>query len=264
MSVLETDALPQSHTAPQTNTAPSLTVSKVASASAVLRDLLIVTWAAPATAVQALVPPGTILERLPSSEGELLGFVQLVFALREDARWSPLPSQLGEDYHEATLQVLTRTETGPAATVVKHLVSSSQVATSLLPFSRVVEDARFHVYVAGDPARQTFERMGAKLTTHAVQVHVRAEACEVPTQTIFGSWSQSVAFVSRLAQQWHPARLPKESQNLFRTEHTPLAPVAAKLTHQIVRPFDALELGEPILALYQAELPVKNPPIKRR
>lgn len=266
MSVLETDvsapAAPASvATAPQVQTK---TASKVASATAVLHDLLIVTWTIPAELLQPLVPAGTVLERLPSAEGTLVGFVQLVFALRDDARWSVLPAAMGEDFHEATLQVLTRVESRPAAFVLKHFVASTQIATTLMPFTVAVEEARFNVYVAGDPARQTFNKLGIKLTTHSVQVHVRGEATELPERTLIGPWHESVRFLSRLESQYHPARLPKDSQTLFRTEHPALSPVAVKLTHQIVRPFDDLELGEPVLALYQAELPVTNLPLRRK
>lgn len=259
MSVLETDF--SAPTAPRVRTK---TASKVASATAVLHDLLIVTWAVPADSLQSLVPAGTTLERLPCEDGSLVGFVQLLFALRDDARWSVLPASLGDDFHEATLQVLTRDTDGPSAFVVKHFVASTQIATSLMPFTQAAEEARFHVYVAGDPARQTFEKLGIKLTTHSVQVHVRGEATELPERTLVGPWLESVTFFSRLERQVHPGRLPKDSQTLFRTEHPPLKPVAMKLTHQIVRPFDNLELGEPLLALYQAELPVTNLPIRRK
>ncbi|MCX6365486.1 MAG: hypothetical protein NTX57_02105 [Armatimonadetes bacterium] len=259
MSVLEADAplLAQ-------ESSPVHAPLKVATASAVLRDLFIVTWSAPMEKLQALVPPGTTLERLPRSDGQLVGFVQVIFALRENARWSPLPSQLGEDYQEATLQVLTRTENERSAAVIKHFVSSTTIATSLLPFSRVAEESRFSVYVAGDPARQTFERLGVKVTTHAVQLHLRAECAETPEATMIGSWHESVRFLTRLERQLHPARLSKDGQSLFRTQHPPLSPRAATLTHQVVRPFDDLELGEPLLALYQAELPVTNLPIKQK
>jgi Uncharacterized conserved protein (COG2071) len=262
MSVLETEA--DAPVAPASATVSKKTASKVASATAVLHDLLVVTWAVPADKLAPLVPAGTILERLPDSEGTLLGFVQLVFALRDDARWSLLPASMGEDFHEITLQVLTRTEQGPSAFVVQHFVDSSQIAASLLPFTQTTEEGRFHVYVAGDPARQTFERIGVKLTTHSVQVHLRGEATETPERTLIGPWHQSVSFLSRLSHQCHSARLPKNSLSVFRTEHPPLKPMAVKLTHQIVRPFDALELGEPLLAFYQAELPLTSLPIRRK
>ena len=259
MSVLEADAplLAQ-------ETSPAHAPLKVATASAVLRDLFLVTWTAPLEKLQALVPPGTTLERLPNSDGQLVGFVQVVFALRENARWSPLPSQFGEDYQEATLQVLTRTENERSAAVIKHFVASTAIATSLLPFSRVAEEGRFNVYVAGDPARQTFERLGVKATTHAIQLHLRAERMETPEATMIGPWHESVTFLTRLERQYHPTRLSKDGLSLFRTQHPPLSPCTAKLTHQIVRPFDDLELGEPLLVLYQAELPVTNLPIKRK
>jgi hypothetical protein len=261
MSVLETDALAPRATT--TKTVEPRTLPKAVTASATLRDLFIATWTAPLEKLQAMVPAGITLERLPDSDGKLVGFVQVIFALRENARWSPLPSQLGEDYLETTLQVLTRSGSERTAFVVKHFVESTQVAASLTPFSRAVDESRYNVYVAGDPARQTFERLAFKLTTHGVQVHVRAEACETPERTLIGSWHESVAFLSRLGQQLHPARLPKDSLSLLRTEHPPLAPRAAKVTHQLLRPFDDLELGEPLMALYQPELSVTSLPIKR-
>jgi hypothetical protein len=81
---------------------------------------------------------------------------------------------------------------------------------------------------------------------------------------MIGPWHESVRFLTRLERQLHPARLSKDGQSLFRTQHPPLSPRAATLTHQVVRPFDDLELGEPLLALYQAELPVTNLPIKQK
>lgn len=259
MSVQETEA-----PAPTITQAPLRTLPKVATASATLRDVFIVTWAVPVEKLQGIVPAGVTLERLPNSDGQLVGFVQLVFALRDDARWSPLPALMGDDFHETTLQLLTRTDGERSAFVVAHFVGSTQAAGTLTAFTRVVEEARFHVYIAGDPARQTFARLGIKLTTHAVQVHLRAEACETPERTLIGSWHESVAFLTRFNRQLHLARLSKEALSLFRTEHLPLTPCAARLTHQVVRPFDNLELGEPVLALYQAELPVTSLPIKRK
>ena len=258
MSVLEADAPILSSPVAKTRTLP-----KVATASAVLRDLFIVTWAVSPEKAQALVPAGVLLERLPNEQGELVAFAQLVVALRDDARWSPLPQQLGDDFHEATLQILTRTGTERSAFVIKHFVDSTPVATSLAAFTRVVDEARFNVYVAGDPARQTFDRLGIKLTTHAIQVHVRAEVTETPEKTSIGPWHETVRFLTRLECQLHPPRLTKEGMSVFRSQHPPLTPFAAKLTHQIVRPLESLELGEPLVAFYQAELPITNLPIRR-
>ena len=259
MSVLESET-----PAPSVTRASPRMLPKIATASALLRDLFIVTWAAPLEKLQSMVPAGTVLERLPNHEGQLVGFVQVVFALWDAARWSPLPASLGDDFHETTLQILTRTEGERSAFVVTQFVGSTQMTTTLLPFTRAAEEARFQFYLAGDPARQTFEKLGLKITTHSTQVHLRAEVCETPEQTLIGPWHESVAFLSRLAQQYHPARLPKDSLSLFRTDHPPLTPRAATVTHQILRPFDELELGEPVLALYQAELPVTSLPIKRK
>lgn len=243
---------------PKTALTPKLTT-----ASAVLRDLFIVTWAVPEAAVRALVPAEIVLDRLPGADGQLQAFLQLVFALREDARWSPLPASLGEDYHQATLQVLTRVGEERGTLVLKHFTGSTRVAGTLFPVSRAVDEARFHVYVAGDPARQTFSKLAVKVTTDAVQVHLRAEAEERPETTPIGRWSDTVRFLTQRPNLLHPARLDKEGFTLFRTEHAPLNPRAARLTHQILRPWDDLELGEPLLALYQAELPVTTTPPKR-
>lgn len=239
------------------------TTPKLTSASSVLRDLFIATWAVPEAAVRALVPDGVVLDRLPSPEGHPLAFLQLVCALREDARWSPLPASMGEDFHQATLQVLTRHGDDRSVFVLKHFTGSTRVAGTLFPVSKVVEEARFNVYVAGDPARQTFSKLAFKVTTDAVQVHVRAEAIERPETTPVGHWSDAVRFLTQRPLALHPARLEKEGQTLFRTEHAPLNPRAAQLTHRIIRPWDDLELGEPLLTLYQAELPVTTTPPRR-
>lgn len=241
---------------PATPITTTRTLPKVATATATLRDLFIVTWAIPEAAARTLVPEGIVLDRLPNSEGELQAFVQFVFALREDARWSPLPSQWGNDYHEATLQVLTRTHGERSAYVVKHFTGNSRVAGTLFPFTKAVEEGHFHVYVAGDPARQTFEKLGIKITTDAVQVHLRGEVSDTPETTPVGRWHDAVAFLTERPLALHPARLPKEAITLFKTEHLPLVPRAVKLTHRVLRPLDTLALGEPILALYQAELTV--------
>ena len=240
------------------------TALKVATGTAVLRDLFIVTWAIPEEAARTLVPEGIVLDRLPGEDGQLQAFVQLTFALRDDSRWSPLPAVLGDDYHEAVLQVLTRTDNERSTYVLKHYAGNTRVASALFPFSRAVEEGRFHVYISGDPARHTFEKLGVKVTTDAVRVHVRAEVEDIPEVTSLGRWHDAVTFLTQREHVFHPARLSKEGTTLFKVEHPPLTPFAAKLTYRIVRPLDEIELGEPVLALYQPELVITSYPPKRQ
>ena len=123
----------------------------VATTTATLRDMLLVTWALPADRLRPHVPAALPLDRLPGPDGASLAFVQVLIALRLGARWSPLPNTWGESFRQAEVRALVRVDGRRGAFVLRSYVSHAALASALLPVARSVDEGRFSFYVAGDP-----------------------------------------------------------------------------------------------------------------
>jgi hypothetical protein len=230
---------------------------------ATLKDMLVVTWAVSEETLRPLVPAPLLLDRLPGPDGQLMGFVQASFALRLGARWTPLPAEAGDSYHHADVRILTRSQSNKrGAYVLKSYVGKGEIYNALYPVSRAIEDAKFTVFVAGDPAKKTFEKMSVRATVEALELHLVTEATETPEQTNFGRWTEFAQFLTDREQICHPARLSKTAITLLPTQLDHPTPIAVKCTLGIVTTLSALNLGEPVAACYVPSVTVTGFPAR--
>ncbi len=144
---------------------------------ATLRDVLVVTYAVPEDLVKPHVPPGLNLDRLPSETGEMLAFVQTVCAYHDAARWSLLPSDLGQSYHQISHRVLTRVGGKKGAFALRTYLSTGEAHIPQRALSRDADFARFWVYINGNPARAgAYESYSLRAVGDLGQVNLEVRA----------------------------------------------------------------------------------------
>lgn len=218
--------------------------------TAQLLDLLVVAWALPATRLAHWVPAGTQLDRLPTADGETVGFVEFHSSWRTDARWSALPGGWGETYRHAELRVLVRAADQPAVAVVASWVDHPALAKALVPVSRVVEEARIEVHVDGNPAAATMQAIETSVRTDHLVVRLACTATADPPENPWGPRERLSAFFTDRTLAVHPARLPKGAPLATTIAHAPLETlplriVDAAIDHPI---FEGCDLRNAVFA----------------
>ena len=230
----------------------------LATATATLRDLLIVTWAVPEEKLRPLVPESLPLDRLPTADG-LCGFVQFTCALHEATRWSPLPEALGDSYHRADVRVLVRPEDGdaqgvPGAFVIASYVSAPGIVGALYPVAKGADEGRFTLHVAGNPATETFSGYTVRISTDGIQAEVEVKnAPEGAPTTPFGPWESLTPYLTGRPSQLWAARVGA-GLTLFPTHQEPLAAQPGVLVRAQLSALPGIDLSEAVAVHYQPAL----------
>ena len=202
-----------------------------------LRDLLVLTYAVPAEAVRPHVPESIALDMLPSVEGERMAFIQTTCAYHENARWSMLPEKAGgQSFHQITYRVLTRREGRRGAFALRTYVSSDEGRLAQRGISRDADFARFDIYIAGDPARATYDgyKLRAQGDVGRTQIDARALPTLNPMPFPFGSMGELASFLVDRPDNYFRASFPKTGIGVVTQDYGPLIapfpPVALELT----------------------------------
>ena len=181
--------------------------------TALLRDVLLITYAVPEKLVRPHVPPGLVLDRLPGEDGEALAFVQTVCAFHDEARWSPLPSGLGQSYHQIAHRVLTRNNGVRGAMTLRTYLSTGEAHIAQRALSRDADFARFWVYISGDPVRGPVKNYSLRsvgdLGQTNVEVRAQPPAEETLTPTPFASLEEMTDFFVRRNEIYFRASAPR-------------------------------------------------------
>ena len=208
-----------------------------ATATLTLRDLLVLTYAVPAEAVRPHLPENLPLDMLPSLEGERMAFIQTTCAFHEKARWSVLPEKAGgQSFHQITYRVLTRREGRRGAFALRTYVSSDEGRAAQRAISRDADFARFNIYIAGDPARATYDSYGLRAQGDVGKTQIEARALPGPIAMPFpfGSVDELATFLVDRPDNYFRASAPKSGIGLLTQEYGPLTkpspPVALELT----------------------------------
>jgi hypothetical protein len=231
-----------------------------ATATATLRDYLIVTWAVPEEQLRPLVLEALPLDRLPGPDGTLYGFVQLTCALHEATRWSPLPEALGDSYHRADVRILVRPESGdPGVFVRASYISAAGVVGALFPVAKGADEGRFKFHVAGNPAGEAFTSYTVRISTDGVQAELSVRATDTPPATPFGPWETLTPYLTQRLPHFWAARVGA-GLTLIPTHHEPLTPLPGILERATLKALAGIELGEAVAVHYQSALPVTGYP----
>jgi hypothetical protein len=234
-----------------------------ATATATLRDYLVVTWAVAEESLRPLVPESLPLDRLPGPDGALFGFVQLTCALHEATRWSPLPETLGDSYHRADLRILVRPEgSEPGAFVRTSYISAPGVVGALFPVAKGADEGRFKLHVAGNPAGETFESYTARISTDGVQAEVSVKAADEAPSTPFGPWETLTPYLTQRLPHFFSTRVGA-GLTLIPTHHEPLTPLPGVYQSATIKVLAGVELGEAVAVHYQSALPVTAYPPRK-
>lgn len=229
---------------PSANNTPAEAKGGAGTFAATLRDLLVVTYAVPPARVAPHLPPGLVLDRLPGPEGEPIAFVQVLCAFHEDARWSPLPGGVGQDFHQVTYRVLARKAAKekenkdsksisvPGVWVLRTFVSASELHLTQRAVGREADFARFSLYIDGDPARGTYRSYSVRAVgdTGITDLKVRILPDAPPPPIPFGKTEDMVAFLTGREENYYRASVPKDAVGLLPTRQGPLSPVWGELT----------------------------------
>lgn len=235
-------------------------VKGAATATATLRDYLVVTWAVTEEHLRPLVPESLPLDRLPGADGTLYGFVQLTCALHAATRWSPLPENLGDSYHRADIRVLVRPENSePGAFVLESYISATGIVGALFPVVKGADEGRFKLHVAGNPAQESFSSYTARISTDGVQVELVAKAVENPEPTPFGPWESLTPYLTQRLPHFWSARVGN-GLTLIPTHHEPLTPLPGGVESATLKLLAGIPLGEAVAVHYQSALPVTGYP----
>lgn len=183
-------------------------------AVAVLRDVLLVTYAVPEKLVRPHIPPGLPLDRLPGENGDALAFVQTVCAYHDEARWSVLPSHMGQSYHQIAHRVLTRKNGKRGAFNFRTYLSTGEAHLAQRALSRDADFARFSVYISGNPARGPYQTYSLRAVGDLGQTNleVRARPAEETTRTVpapFASVSEMADFFVGRNETYFRASAPR-------------------------------------------------------
>jgi hypothetical protein len=206
------------------------------SATLTLRDLLVLTYAVPAAMVRPHVPESLPLDMLPSAEGERMAFIQTTCAYHENARWAMMPGKGGQSFHQITYRVLTRRDGRRGAFALRTYVSSDEGRAAQRAISRDADFARFNIYIAGDPARASYETyaLRAQGDVGKTQVEGRALPAPVALPFPFGSLGELSTFLVDRPDNYFRASAPKAGIGVLTQEYGPLtkpfSPVAIELT----------------------------------
>ena len=219
------------------DTAPVAVKGGATTTTTILRDLLIVTYAAPTERVRPLLPEGLPPDQLPGSEGELISFVQVVCAFHENARWSPLPGSAGSSFHQASYRILTRRDGRRGAFHWRTFVSASDTHAAKRTLDKQADFARFSFFIDGDPARRAYRRYTLRAIGDLgkTELEVGALPEPAPAPAPFGSLADMTDFLTRRDDHYLDTPLLKTRYSLVTQSHEPLTPtyatlVAAKLT----------------------------------
>ncbi len=232
----------------------------IVTATATLRDLLVVTWAVPESELRPLVPDTLPLDRLPGEGGALFGFVQLTCALHEATRWSPLPEALGDSYHRADVRVLVRPEHGdPGVFVLHSYISAPGIVGALFPVTKGADEGRFKLHVAGNPVHDAFSSYTVRVSTDGIQAEATVQPTLEPPATPFGPWETLTPYLTQRLPHFWAARVGS-GLTLIPTHHEPLAPKPGVLESATLRALTGIGLGEAVAVHYQRSLAVTGYP----
>ena len=125
---------------------PNMAKGGATTTTALVRDLLIVTYAVPVERLRPLLPAGLAPDQLPGADGESVGFAQTLCGFYEDARWSPLPDGAGQSFHQASYRILTRREGRRGAFHWRTFVSASENHAAKRILDKQADFARFLLF----------------------------------------------------------------------------------------------------------------------
>lgn len=205
------------------------------SATFTLRDLLVVTYAVPAERVRPHVPADLPLDMLPGPDGERLAFLQTLCAFHADARWSLLPEGVGQSFHQVTQRVLVRRESRRGTFLLRAFVGSDEAHTAQRAVNRNAEFARFSVYIAGDPARATYQRYSVRAVADQAQaqldVRLPSTTDEGTPPLPFATLTEAAAFLVDRPDTYFRASAPRTGIGLQPWRYGPLPdPLVGEVT----------------------------------
>jgi hypothetical protein len=232
--------------------------------TATLRDQLIVTYAVPPERVASLIPAGLTLDRLPSAEGDITAFVQVMCGLYQAARWSPLPEFVGDAFYQILYRVLVRRtvvgnqeqakpERRPAVWILHTFASTTERHIARRLVDREVDFARIRLFVDGDPARNLYSSYRLRAETDNGPTYLSASFENVP-QTVpapFGSLADMTAFLTERNEQFFRLSVPGSAVGLIPLRHDPVTALSGTLTEARVAPF----INARILSVEEAKAP---------
>lgn len=183
-----------------------------------LRDLLVVTYAVPADRLRPHVPESIALDRILSPEGEQLALVQTICAYHENARWSVLPDKAGgQSFHQITYRALTRRDGRRGAFALRTYVSTDEGRAAQRALSRDADFARFSLYIAGDPARASYDTYTIRAQGDLGQTQIDLRAIPAPETTPFPftTVEEMTAFLVDRPENYFRASAPKTGIGLL-------------------------------------------------
>jgi len=243
---------------------PAPVKGNAATGTTLERDLLIVTYAVPATRVRAHLPEGLSPDLLPGPDGEPLAFLQTLCAYHEDARWSPLPGFAGTSFHQVAYRILTRRAGKRGVFILRTFVSTSELHATKRAIAREADYARFTFFIDGDPARNANHRYHIRAVGDLGQTNLEVKALPEPppVPAPFGKAEDMVTFLTQREENYFKASVPKNAIGLSPTRHDPLSPAYGELAAARLTPWTELklltpdELLHPLAVYLQAALTV--------